>query len=72
MTPSSLELVIESLTWVTLPNKSKVIFQIIQVFLDMDPLQIEALLQPHQMRSFDLVVDDCAHRNMGLNGKPGG
>ena len=56
MTPSTLELVNESFTWVTLPNKSKVIFQIIQVFLDINPLQTEALLHPHQMKSFDLVV----------------
>ena len=62
----------ESFTLVTLPNKSKVIFQINQAFLDRDPLQTEALLQPHQMRAFSLVVDDCAKRHMGSYNKPGG
>ena len=49
ITPSTLELVNESFTLATLPNKSKAIFQINQVFLDRDPLRTEALLQPHQM-----------------------
>ena len=42
MNSSTLELVNESFTLATLPNKSKVIFQIIQVFWDRDPLQTEA------------------------------
>ena len=72
MTPSTLELVNESLTLFTLPNKSKVIFQINQVFLDRDPLQTEVLLQPHQMRAFGLVVNDCDNRHMNSDNKPGG
>ena len=72
MTPSSLELVNESFTLATLPNKGKAIFQINQAFLDRYPLQTEALLQPHQMRAFGLVVDDCVHIHMGKDGKPGG
>ena len=72
MTPLSLELINEAFTLATLPDKSKVIFQINQAFLDRDPLQTEALLQPHQMRAFDLVVYDCAQRNMGTNRSPGG
>ena len=72
MTPSSLELVNEAFTLSTLLDKSKVIFQINQVFLDRYPLQTEVLLQPHQMRAFGLVVDDCDHRHMGTHGKPVG
>ena len=72
MTPSTLELVNESFTLVTLPNKCKVIFQINQAFLDRDPLQTEALLQPHQMRAFGIIVDDCAKRHLGPDNKQGG
>ena len=72
MNPSTLELLNESFTLATLPNKSKVVFQINQAFLDRDPLKTEALLQPHQMRAFGLVVDDCAHRHISKDGIPGG
>ena len=72
ITPSTLELVNESFTLVTLTNKIKVIFQINLAFLDKDPLQTEALIQPHQIQAFGLVVYDCAHRHMGKDGKPGG
>ena len=47
MTPSSLELVNEAFTLATLPDKSKIIFQINQVLLNRDPLQTKSLLQPH-------------------------
>ena len=40
--------------------------------MDRDPLKTEALLQPHQMRAFGLVVDDCAHRHISKDGIPGG
>ena len=47
MTSSTLELINESFTLTALPDKSKVIFQINQVFLDRDTLQTEAPIQPH-------------------------
>ena len=72
MNTSSLELVNETFTLAKLPEKSKVIFQIDQEFLDRDPLQAKALLQHHQMRVFGLVADDCTHRHMGKNGNSGG
>ena len=72
MNSKSLELVNTAFTLVTLPNSSKVIFQINQAFLDRDPLQTEALLQPHQARSFGIIVDDCAKRHLSSSNKPGG
>ena len=50
----------------------KVIFKINQAFLDRDPDQTEALIQPHQMRLFDVGVDDCIKRHLTPSGKPGG
>ena len=64
MNSKSLELVNTAFTLVTLPDNTKVIFQINQAFLDRDPLQTEALLQPHQARSFGIIVDDCAERHV--------
>ena len=72
MNLSSLELVNESFTMNTLADNTKVIFLINQIFLDSDPRKIEELLQPHQVRNFDVVVDDCALRNIPSSGKPGG
>ena len=48
MSSTSLELVNEAYTLAILPNNDKVLFVINQCFLDRDPLQTEALLQPHQ------------------------
>ena len=47
-------------TLATMPDITKVIFKINQVFLDRNPSQNETLLQPHQVRAFCIVVDDCA------------
>ena len=44
MNPSLLELANEAFSLATLPDNSKTIFQINQVFLDRDPLQSENLL----------------------------
>ena len=43
-----------------------------QCFLDMDPSQTEALIQPHQARAFGVIVDDCARCYIGANGLVGG
>ena len=72
MNSKSLELVNEAFTLVTLLNETKVIFQINQAFLDRDPLQTEALLQPHQARSFGIVVDDCTRRHLSSTINLGG
>ena len=72
MTSSKLELVNEAYTVVTLPNNTKVIFKINQAFLDRDLNQTEELLQPHQAKSFGVIVDDCAKIHLATYGKPGG
>ena len=48
MAVSRLELVDNASTLVNLPNCDKVIFRLHQCYLDKNPLQTEALIQPHQ------------------------
>ena len=72
MHSSKLELVNDAYTLTTLPDNSKCILKINQAFLDTDPSQSEALLQPHQARAFGTIVDDCAHRHRGRDGSSGG
>ena len=64
MKSTKLELVRDPHTLVILPSNVKVIFKINQEFLDDDPTQTEALFQPHQVRSFGVIVDDCASRHL--------
>ena len=71
MQPSRLELVNEAYTLATLPDNSKVIFLLNQCFLDRDSSQNEALLQPHQARSFGVRIDDCASCHLRADGEPG-
>ena len=71
MSSSNLELVDSAYTLVHL-QFNKVIFRINQVLLDMDPLQIEALIQPHQTRALGVIVDDYAMYHVAANGEPGG
>ena len=72
MSSSSLELVNEAYTLTILPNNDKVIFMLNQCFLDRYPLQTEALLQPHQARAHDVIVDNWATCHVGSTGNPGG
>ena len=72
MFSSKLELINEAYTLVILHNNTKVIFKMNQVFLDRYLNQTEALLQPHQARAFDVIVDDCTKRYLDISGKPGG
>ena len=71
MSSSNLELVNEAYTLATLCDSTKVLFKINQCFLDRDPMQTEALLQPHQMRAYGVVVDDCAKCHISTNGQAG-
>ena len=48
-----------------------VVIKINQALLSTDPNQSEALLQPHQARSFGVVVNDVAQRHTGSQGNPG-
>ena len=68
---SQLELVSDTFTLVTLPDSSRVIFKLNQCSLDRDPSQTEALLQPHQERTFDVIVDDCVSCHLGIAGNRG-
>ena len=71
MKSTKLELVNNDYTLIILPNNFKVIFKINQAFLDNDPIQTEALLQPHQVRAFVIIVDDCTSRHLSTSGSPG-
>lgn len=72
MTSSNLELVNDTYTLATLPDNTKVIFLLHQCFLDRNPSQTEALLQPNQVRAHNIVVDDCAACHVGCDGQHGG
>ena len=65
MASPSLELVDNSSALVHLPNGDTVIFRLHQYFSGRDPFQKEAFLQPHQDRTFVIIVDDCAKYHMG-------
>ena len=69
---SLLELVSQTYTLVTLPGNTRVIFKMNQCFLDRDPLQSEALLQPHQARAFGVIVDECVSYHLGIDENRGG
>ena len=71
MKSAKLELVNGAYTLVILPNNGNVAFKINQALLDNDPTQIEALLQPHQVRAFGVIVDNLASRRLNPSGSPG-
>ena len=70
MSSSNLEIVNDAFTLALLGDGTKILLKINQALLDTNPDQDEALLQPHQVRSFGIIVDDCAHRHMGPNSTP--
>ena len=70
MFSSSLELVNDSFTLVTLPNSTGIVLKINQSFLDKDPNQIESLLYSHQVIPVGMIVDDCSKINITTSGKP--
>ena len=72
MKSTNLELVNEAFTLVSMPDGGKIIFKINQAFLDKNPQQSEALLQPHQARAFGVIVNDCASRYLAPSSNPGG
>ena len=65
---TKLELVNNAYTLVILTNHVKVIFKINQACLDNDPTQTDALLQPHQVRAFGIIVDDCFKIHLSTSG----
>ena len=72
MSSSNLEIVNDAFTIANLGDGTKILLKINQALLDQNPGQDEALLQPHQVRSFGIIVDDCAQRHIGPNLAPGG
>ena len=68
---TKLELVNDDYILVTLTNNVKMGFKINQAFLDNDPTQTDALLQPDQVRAFEVIVDDCASRHLSTSLSPG-
>ena len=52
-------------------NNDKIICIISQVLYDSNPNQHEALLQPHQYRSYGTAINDCAVFCYDTNGNPG-
>ena len=72
MSSSNLEIVNDAFTLALLGDGTKILLKINQALLDTNPDQDEALLQPHQVRSFGIIVDDCAYQCMSPNSIPGG
>lgn len=72
MTSSTLEVVNDAFTLAILPGLDQnVILHLNQALLDTGRRQRETLLQPHQLRAFGVIVDDCPSRHMSVTGQPG-
>ena len=71
MKSTKFELVNDAHTIVRLPNNFKVVFKINQAFSPQDSNQTEELLQPHQVREFGIIVDDCESRHLSTSGSTG-
>ena len=65
-----LELV-DACTLVTLKSGAKFIMHVNQGLLDLNPLQMESLLQPYQARANGIIVDDVCKRHKGVDSQPG-
>ena len=72
MNSSNLELVNEAFTLAILDNGKKIILKMNQALLDLSNTQSEALVQPHQLHDFGVVIDDCAACHIASNGTHGG
>ena len=62
----------DAYTLLSLPNGIKVLLKFSQALCDPDPLQLEELFQPHQLRAHGVIVDVCAKRHQRPDVKPGG
>ena len=72
MSSSHLEIVNDAFTVALLGYGTKIMLKIDQALLNTNAGQDEALLQPHQLRSFGIIVDGYARRHMGPNSTQGG
>ena len=68
---NSFQLVNNATTLCTLPSGERMLVTVHQALLDRHPQQREALLQPHQCRAHNLIVNDVATCHKGSDGKPG-
>ena len=66
-----LEVVNDAFTLAILPDRRKIILHVNQALLDTNGCQSETLFQPHQMRAFGVIVDDCPSRHLSVTGQPG-
>ena len=72
MTSSTLEVVNDAFTLAILPGLDQnVILHLNQGLLDTGRRQCETLFQPHQLRAFGVIVDDCPSRHLSVTGQPG-
>ena len=62
---------VEACTLVTLKSGAKFIMHVNQGLFDLNPLQMESLLQPYQARANGVTVDDVCKRHKGMDGHPG-
>ena len=67
MLSSNLKTLNDTFTIVLLDNGTKIILKVNQALLDFNLDQDEALLQPYQVCSFGIIVDNCAKRHMATN-----
>ena len=67
----ALELVSDAYTLLICPDGREILAKFNQVLLDRNPDQEETLIQPHQLRSNGVVVDDVPTCHIASNGKPG-
>lgn len=67
MSASNLKLVNKAFTLCTFGDKSRIILKLNQYFWGRDPLQTEALLQPHQVRKFGVIIEDCTSFHLDPN-----
>ena len=62
---------IDACTLVTLKSGAKFIMHVNQGLLDLNPLQMESLLQPYQARAHGVIIDDVCIRHKGVDGQLG-
>ena len=60
MTSNNLELINKCYTVAILPSNNLIILKVNQCLLDKEPSQQESLLQPHQARAFEVIINDVA------------
>lgn len=65
MKTTTLELSSDVFTLVTTNKSERYVFKLNQVFRGRKLMQNEALLEPHHMRTFVVMVDECSRSHLG-------